>query len=99
MLRDHRSAVFTWSGMLPRSVGGRVACYFANPILFLDDSAGNRLRRASARRTARRAEHVLAPTASMADVAAPVLGRRPEVVPHGIDHELFTPGAAPGRMS
>jgi hypothetical protein len=45
MLRDHRSAVFTWSGMLPRSVGGRVVCYFANPILFLDESAGNRLRR------------------------------------------------------
>jgi glycosyltransferase involved in cell wall biosynthesis len=73
-----------------------VVCYYANPHVFLDNDAGNRLRRAAARRTARRAEHVLTPTAGMADLAAPALGRQPEVLPHGIDHERFTPGSDPG---
>jgi glycosyltransferase involved in cell wall biosynthesis len=96
LLQDRRSAILTWSGMLPRSVRGHLVCYLANPLIFLEDTPGNRLRRLAARHTARRAEHVLAPTAGMADLAAPALGRRPDVVPLGVDHDRFQRGTSVG---
>jgi glycosyltransferase involved in cell wall biosynthesis len=94
--RERASSVLTWSGMLPRDVDARVVCYLANPVMFERRGAANRLRRWAVQRTARRAAHVLVPSNAMAALVADTLGKRPEVVPLGIDHMRFQPATEPG---
>lgn len=90
------TAVVTWSGMLPRRVGAPVICYLANPVVFVADDRGNRIRRWAVRRTARRAHRLVTPSRGMADLVAQAVGRQPDVVPLGIDHESFAPALRPG---
>jgi glycosyltransferase involved in cell wall biosynthesis len=94
--REGASAVLSWSGMLPRTVGATVVCYLANPLMFERRDAGNRLRRWAARRTLGQSSHVLVPTRATAARAAEALGRTPEVVPLGVDHARFRPASEPG---
>jgi glycosyltransferase involved in cell wall biosynthesis len=94
--RERASSVLTWSGMLPRGVDAPVLCYLANPIMFEHGGTANRVRRWAARRTARRAAHVLVPSRAMAALVGKTLGRRPEVVPFGVDHARFQPSADSG---
>ena len=97
-LANQRSdtSVLSWSGMLPRALGVPVTCYLANPLVFARDDPANLLRRASLARTVRWASHVLVPSRAMQSLLRTIPGCRPEVVPLGIDHECFTPGAAGG---
>jgi glycosyltransferase involved in cell wall biosynthesis len=95
--RSRASRVMTCSGMLPRGVGVPVICYLANPVMFEQSGFGNVVRRWAVRRTAQRASHVLVPSEAMATLVANTLGRRPEVVPLGVDHARFTPAAQPGK--
>lgn len=94
--REDASSVLTWSGMLPRDVDARVVCYLANPVMFERGGAANGLRRWAVRRTVRRAAHVLVPSKAMAALVGETLGKRPEVVPFGIDHAHFQPATKPG---
>ena len=97
LLRDASPAVLvTWSGMLPRRSRSPVICYLANPLVFAGGGLGNRLRRWAVRRTARAAAHVLVPTAGMGELVAEQVGRRPEIVPLGVDHTVFQPASGPG---
>lgn len=83
------AVVVTWSGMLPRRSRSPVVCYLANPLVFAGGGLGNSLRRWAVRRTARAAAHVLVPTAGMGELVAEHVGRRPEIVPLGVDHSVF----------
>jgi glycosyltransferase involved in cell wall biosynthesis len=94
--REHASSVLSWSGMLPRDVDARVVCYLANPVMFERGGCANALRRWAVRRTAQRAAHVLVPSSAMAALVAQRLGKRPEVVPFGLDHSRFHPATEPG---
>jgi glycosyltransferase involved in cell wall biosynthesis len=94
--RSGASSVMTWSGMLPRAVAAPVVCYLANPVMFEQSGAGNHLRRWAARRTVQRASHVLVPSHAMAALVAEALGRRPEVIPLGVDHNRFRPASERG---
>jgi glycosyltransferase involved in cell wall biosynthesis len=94
--RERASSVLSWSGMLPRAVGVPVVCYLANPLMFERGGAANRLRRWALRRTVRRSAHVLVPSSAMGELVVAKTDRIPEIVPLGIDHSLFTPGAEPG---
>jgi glycosyltransferase involved in cell wall biosynthesis len=94
--RECAASVMTWSGMLPRNVDGRVVCYLANPVMFAHGGAANALRRWAVRRTVRRGAHVLVPSRAMAALVGDTLGKRPEVVPLGIDHARFQPATEPG---
>src|SRR5215216_4079398 len=97
LLRESSPAVLiTWSGMLPRQPSAPVICYLANPLVFIGGGIGNHLRRWAVGRTARAAEHVLVPTASMGKLVEAKLGRRPEIVPLGVDHAAFRPAPVPG---
>jgi glycosyltransferase involved in cell wall biosynthesis len=90
------SSVVSWSGMLPRAVDAPLVCFLANPLMFEERDAGNRLRRGAARRTLRGASHVLVPTRASAAQAVEALGLTPEVVPWGVDHARFRPASRPG---
>jgi glycosyltransferase involved in cell wall biosynthesis len=94
--RENASSILTWSGMLPRDIDARVVCYLANPVMFARGGTANAIRRWAARRTAQRAAHVLVPSRAMAAIVAEELGRRPEVVPFGVDHARFQPAADSG---
>jgi glycosyltransferase involved in cell wall biosynthesis len=94
--RETASTVLTWSGMLPRDVEVRVVCYLANPVMFTRGGAANNLRRWAVRRTVHRAVHVLVPTTAMAELVGETLGKRPDVVPFGIDHTRFRPATESG---
>jgi glycosyltransferase involved in cell wall biosynthesis len=94
--RLRTSCVLTWSGMLPRRADAPVVCYLANPVIFERNGAANRVRRWAVSRTARRAAHVLVPSSGMAALVTESLGRRPEVVPLGVDHNRFRPTDPPG---
>src|SRR4030095_11228363 len=87
--REVAASVLTWSGMLPRDVDGRVVCYLSNSLMFVRGGAANRLRRWAVRRAVDRGAEVLVPSQTMADVVQDALGRRPEVVPRGVDHTRF----------
>jgi glycosyltransferase involved in cell wall biosynthesis len=98
LLRETSPAVLvTWSGMLPRRSRSPVICYLANPLVFARGGLGNRLRRWAVRRTAGTAAHVLVPTAGMGELVEAQLGRRPEIVPLGVDLAAFRPATAPGE--
>jgi glycosyltransferase involved in cell wall biosynthesis len=90
------TAWLTWSGMLPRSVHGHLVCHLNNPVVFAAPRRVDRLRREAIVRTARRASEVIVPSAAMAALVEPVIGRRPIVVAHGIDHRRFAPAHTPG---
>ena len=92
-----RTAVLTWSGMLPRTAGAGIVCFHANPAIFAGGRPADRIRLAAARRTARRAATLLVPTAALAEVAAPALGCEAHVVALGVDHARFGPADEPGR--
>jgi glycosyltransferase involved in cell wall biosynthesis len=94
--RERGASVLTWSGMLPRGVDGRVVCYLSNSLMFVKGGAANRLRRWAVRRTVGRGADVLVPSNAMADLVEDAVGRRPEVVPRGVDHARFRPAAQPG---
>jgi glycosyltransferase involved in cell wall biosynthesis len=94
--RERASSVLTWSGMLPRRLDAPVVCYLANPVMFERDSAANILRRWAARRTVLQAAHVLVPSNAMASLVEQAVGKRPEVVPFGIDRGHFRPASKPG---
>jgi glycosyltransferase involved in cell wall biosynthesis len=91
------SVVLTWSGMLPRRLPVPVVSYLANPILFTGRGLPNAVRRAVARRTSQAAASVLVPSEGMREVAAPAIGRSPEIVPLGVDHGRFSPAPERGR--
>ena len=95
MTRD-ATALVSWSGMLPRRIQAPLVCYLANPVMFEQHRLEHRIRRWAVRRTAHEAAHVLVPTAAMAATVEPVVARTPHVVPLGVDHERFSPAAAPG---
>jgi glycosyltransferase involved in cell wall biosynthesis len=90
------ASVLTWSGMLPRDVDGRVVCYLWNSLMFASGGAANALRRWAVRRTVGRGADVLVPSRAMAELVGEALGVQPEVVPPGVDHARFRPGAQPG---
>jgi glycosyltransferase involved in cell wall biosynthesis len=94
--REHGASVLTWSGMLPRDVDGRVVSYLGNSLMFVTGGASDRLRRWAVRRTVDRGSVILVGSRAMADLVEDALGRRPEVVPLGVDHERFRPAAQPG---
>jgi D-inositol-3-phosphate glycosyltransferase len=73
-----------------------VICYLANPLVFVGDGYVNRLRRWAMRRTAAEAAHVLVPSAEMGELVERHTGRRPEIVPLGVDPVAFAPASAPG---
>ncbi len=89
--RERADGVLTWSGMLPRDVGVPVIAYLANPLLFTGTGMGNAVRRQAARRTAVGAMSVMVPTHALVQSACAVLGRTPEVIPLGVDHDHFHP--------
>ena len=90
------AVLLTWSGMLPRESRLPVICYLANPLVFVGDGYANRLRRWAMRRTAAEAAHVLVPSAEMGELVERHTGRRPEIVPLGVDSVAFAPASAPG---
>jgi glycosyltransferase involved in cell wall biosynthesis len=94
--REGAASVLTWSGMLPRDVDGRVVCYLGNSLMFVRGGATNAVRRWAVRRTVRRGADVLVPSRAMAELVEKLLGRRPEVVPLGVDHSRFQPATEPG---
>jgi glycosyltransferase involved in cell wall biosynthesis len=94
--RRPRTAVLTWSGMLPRSAGMCVVSVLANPTMFEGGALADRVRRFAARRTARRAHATLVPTVELAASAATALGVPTHVVALGVDHSCFGPAPHAG---
>ncbi len=82
--------------MLPRRIEATLVCFLSNAVMFEGPGVVDRLRRWAVRKTARRAANVLVPSAAMASLVEPAIGRRPEVVPRGIDHRRFAPGEDAG---
>jgi glycosyltransferase involved in cell wall biosynthesis len=88
--------VLSWSGMLPRRVASRLVCYPGNSLAFEGLGAANRIRRAALRRTANWASTLLVPSPSMGALIEAACGRRPELVPLGVDHDRLSPAPEPG---
>ena len=95
--REECDVVITMSGMIPRRLGGRVICLLFNPVMFERRTVPNAVRRWAARRTAREADYLAAPSRAVAELASSSTGRPCEVIPLGVDHEVFRPAAAPGE--
>jgi glycosyltransferase involved in cell wall biosynthesis len=83
--------VITMSGMLPRQPGSSVVCLLFNPVMYERRTAANAIRRWAVRRTARDAAYVAAPSRVVAELVSASTGRPCEVVPLGVDHEVFYP--------
>ena len=96
VVRDGQAVLLTWSGVLPRRLRVPVISLLSNPLMFERADLANRLRRRAARRTAGNGV-VVAPTAAMAELAKSALGVPVAVVPHGVDHERFSPAPQPGN--
>lgn len=94
--RQGGDVVISMSGMLPRSVGRRLICLLFNPVMYERAGVCNRIRRWVARRTARGAYHLAAPSRQMADLVSTFTGRPCTVVPLGVDHSVFVPAAGSG---
>lgn len=98
LLRHWRAdLLLAGAGMLPRMPHCRVVLILWNPVPFESRRALDRVRRAAIRSTARRGGEPVVPTLAMAELTAPFLGRRPRVVPLGVDRELFRPAPVPGN--
>ena len=85
------------AGILPVGLDVPVTCYLLNPVPFQRGGFGNGLRRRAIIRTGRQSAAVIVPTEAMADAVEPHLGRRPAVVPLGIQRSSFLPAARPGN--
>lgn len=94
--RERYDVVVSMSGMLPRSLRCRVICLLFNPLMYENRGAANAVRRWAARRTARAADFLAAPSRYMADLVAASTGRECAVMPLGVDHSVFTPAGDPG---
>lgn len=88
--------VMSMSGLLRRSQGPRLICLLGNPVMYESHNPANLLRRYVVRRTARRADYLVAPSRLMADLVSGSVGRPCAVLPWGVDHAVFSPATSPG---
>jgi glycosyltransferase involved in cell wall biosynthesis len=96
LTRFRATDCFTVAGILPTIVDVAVTSYLLNPVPFSHDGLANAIRRSAIVRTARRGATVVVPTEAMADLVEPHIGRRPTVVPLGIERSQFRPGERAG---
>jgi glycosyltransferase involved in cell wall biosynthesis len=94
--REQFDAVISMSGMLPRAPRCPVISLLFNPVMYEQPTFANALRKWAVRRTAREASFLAAPSRAMAEMAATSIGRDCAVVPLGVDHSVFFPGAVAG---
>jgi D-inositol-3-phosphate glycosyltransferase len=93
---DQYDVIISMSGILPRSPGCRLFCLIGNPVMYEAGTPANLLRQWAARRTARKAEYLAAPSRDMADMVSASVGQPCVVLPWGVDHSIFSPAASPG---
>ena len=87
-------AVVALAGMLPRALDQSTVAMPANTLVFESSSPANLLRRLAVVRTGRRADAVLVASSHMASLLSRFLDV--EIVPHGLDHDMFHAADAPG---
>jgi glycosyltransferase involved in cell wall biosynthesis len=67
-----------------------------NPVMYESSSPTNLLRQWAARRTARQADYLAAPSRHMADMVSASTGQSCNVLPWGVDHSVFFPAPFSG---
>jgi glycosyltransferase involved in cell wall biosynthesis len=88
-------ALVTTSGMLSRLPACPVISLLSNSVPFVDRwTSGNWVRRCAIARTSRRARAVYVPTHHMGELVG--FSPNVKVVPWGVDHTIFHPGARSG---
>jgi glycosyltransferase involved in cell wall biosynthesis len=95
--RERCSATISLSGMVPRALSCPLICVLANPVLYERKTAANLVRRWAIRRTARRARLLVTPSRQMAELVSASVKRPCDVLPFGVDHDVFRPASMPGE--
>ena len=92
LARERSDVLITMMGLPVRHISAPVVCLLGNPVMYERDTPANRLRRWVADRTARESAVLAAPSRHMAELVRASAGRPCDVLPWGVDHELFRPG-------
>jgi glycosyltransferase involved in cell wall biosynthesis len=94
--RERFDVLISMSGILPRSPGCRLLCLLGNPVMYESKNPTNLLRQWAARRTARDADYLAAPSRHMAEMVSASTGQPCNVLPWGVDHSTFFPAPSSG---